>query len=271
MKLKELPVSLYHTIKLKLTSLEEVTQSLNNEVPVIISLTTIPSRLQKVHITIRSILTQNPKPQKVVLWINQDHKSLIPDSLKKLQSDSFEIRFTHLHCSHKKLIHSLKAFPEFIIVTSDDDCIYRQGWLKALYETHLKYPEYIIAHRIRCIKKDENNNYLPYKKWLCDPADDPKSMMAIGAEGVLYPPDIFPEIIFDEKLFLELAPKADDLWFKAVALSNNIMYKQAENSPKETIPIIGTQKISLKKENINKDKNRTQWIALADYFNLEID
>jgi hypothetical protein len=271
MKLKELPVSLYHTLKLKMIAVDKVIYSINNEAPVVVSLTTIPSRLSKVNITIRSILTQSPKPKKVVLWINQDHKTLIPKSLKKLESDAFEIRFTHLHCSHKKLIHSLKDFPEYPIVTSDDDCIYRQGWLKSLYETHLKFPEEIIAHRIRCIKKDANDAYLPYKQWICDPADNPKSMMAIGAEGVLYPPGIFPEIIHDEKCFLELAPKADDLWFKAVALSVNVMYRQAENSPKETIPIIGTQGISLKKENIDQDKNRTQWIALANYFNLEID
>jgi len=271
MKLKELPESLFHTLKLKFFSLEKLTKKQRNELPVIVSLTTIPSRLEKVHITIRSILSQNPKPKKVVLWVNLDHKTLIPNSLKKLESEAFEIRFTHLHCSHKKLIHSLKDFPNFTIVTSDDDCIYRQGWLRSLYETHLKFPKHIIAHRIRCIKKDANGTYLPYKQWVCNAADNPKSMMAIGAEGVLYPPGIFPDVIFDEKRFLELAPKADDLWFKAVALSNNVMYKQAENAPKETIPIIGTQKISLKKENIDQDKNRTQWIALASHFNLEID
>jgi hypothetical protein len=70
MKLKEHPGSLYHTPKLRFNSLEKITKSSNNELPVIVSLTTIPSRLQKVHITIRSILTQNPKPKKVVLWIN---------------------------------------------------------------------------------------------------------------------------------------------------------------------------------------------------------
>lgn len=271
MKLKELPVSIYHSLKLKLTPLKERELSKKKEVAAIVSLTTIPSRFNKVHITVRSILAQNPKPKKILLWINQDHKPLIPDSLKKLVNNTFEIRYTHLHCSHKKLIHSLKSFPELPIITCDDDCIYRQGWLKSLFDTHLKFPDQIIAHRIRCIKKDTNNNYLPYKQWVCESSDNPKSKMAIGAEGVLYPAGVFPEVIFDEKLFLKLAPKADDLWFKAVALFNNVVYRQAENSPKDTIPIIGTQKISLKKENIDQDKNRTQWIALADYFKLEID
>lgn len=270
MKLKEIPVSVYHSIRLKSIAVTKLTKPQDDALPLIVSLTTIPSRLAKVHITIRSILSQNPQPFKTILWLNEEHKHLIPNSLHALESAVFEIRYTHLHCSHKKLIHTLQAFPDYPIVTSDDDCIYRKEWLNSLYQTHLKNHNFVIAHRIRCIKKDINGDYLPYKKWNCTSKNNPKSLLAVGAEGVLYPPNIFPKVIFDEKLFLELAPKADDLWFKAVALSNGILCKQAENAPKETIPILGTQKISLKKENVDEDKNRTQWKALAAYFNLEI-
>lgn len=271
MKLKELPESIYHTLKLRFSSVEKLKNSRGDELPLIVSLTTIPSRLGKVHITIRSILSQNPKPKKTVLWINEEQRNLIPDSLKALEGELFEIHFSHLHCSHKKLIHSLKLFAEFPIVTSDDDCIYRKNWLNSLYETHLKFPDKIIAHRIRCIKKDTKNNYLPYKQWNCDGNENPKTLMAIGAEGVLYPPNSFDNTVFDEKLFLQLAPKADDLWFKAMALKQNTQYLKAEKSPKDSIPLAGTQKISLKKENIDRDKNRTQWQNLVGYFNLSID
>ncbi len=271
MKVKEIPVSLYHSLKLAALSPSELTTPTGNELPVVVSLTAIPSRFSKVHLTIRSILRQNPKPMKIVLWVNENHKELLPQSLRKLESALFEIRFTHLHCSHKKLIHSLKAFPEYPIVTCDDDCLYREEWLNSLYQTHLTNPGFIIAHRIRCIKKDSQNRYLPYKLWKCTGDDNPKALLAIGAEGILYPPHIFPEIVFDEELFLKLAPKADDLWFKAVALANAIYCKPSVNPPKETIPVWGTQKISLKKENVDEDRNRTQWEALVNYFNLSID
>lgn len=271
MKIKELPESIFHTLKLKFSSLKKLKNSQGSKLPVIVSLTTIPSRLEKVHITIRSILSQKSKPQKIVLWVNEEHINQIPNSLKILEGEIFEIQFSHLHCSHKKLIHSLKMYEEFPIVTSDDDCIYRKNWLNTLYETHLKFPKNIIAHRIRCIKKDTENQYLPYKQWVCDGSENPKALMAIGAEGVLYPPNIFDTTVFDEKLFLKLAPKADDLWFKAMALKQNIQYLKAENSPKDSIPLAGTQKISLKKENIDLDKNRTQWENLERYFSLSID
>ncbi len=271
MKIKEIPISFYYSEKLKRLPIEKLAEASGNEIPVVVSLTTIPSRLSKVHITIRSILKQSPKPKKILLWINESHQHLIPQSLKKLESKLFEIHLTHLHCSHKKLIHSIKLFPNDTIVTSDDDCLYREGWLKSLYQTHTKNPKKIIAHRIRCIKKDQDGNYLPYKKWVCSGNENPKALMAIGAEGVLYPPKIFDETVFNEKLFLQLAPKADDLWFKAMALKQGVLYMKANNSPKDSIPLMGTQKISLKKENIDQDKNRSQWQALENHFNLQID
>ncbi len=70
-------------------------------------------------------------------------------------------------------------------------------------------------------------------------------------------------------MFLKLTPKADDLWFKAMALLNNTISRQSENLPKEPIPIIGSQKIALKNDNISKNKNDSQWAALSTHFKLD--
>ncbi len=40
--------------------------------------------------------------------------------------------------------------------------------------------------------------------------------------------------------------------------------------PKSALPIIGSQVVSLGRENIKEDRNRSQWIALYKYFNLKI-
>ena len=95
--------------------------------------------------------------------------------------------------------------------------------------------------------------------------------MAIGAGGILYPPKSLNPIVTDVELFLKLAPKADDLWFKAMSLIDGVQVFQSKNPPKRLIPLIGTQKISLKKENVDKDLNLKQWEQLTDYFNLEME
>lgn len=269
MKLKEIPISLYHSFRLKNLDSDSLKRKNGDELPVVVSLTSIPSRLPKLHIALRSVLAQEPKPEKIVLWLHQSLEGKIPKSLKKLTGEIFEIRYTHLKCSHKKLIHSLRDFPDKPIVTCDDDCMYRENWLISLYQTHLKFPKNIIAHRLRCIRHDEKGGLLPYKQWFCGEKNNPRAFLPIGAEGVLYPPGVFPETAWDEALFLKLAPKADDLWFKAIALKENILPKKADNSPEIAVPLMGTQKVSLKKENVDEDKNRMQWDALTEYFDLK--
>ncbi|HET8885331.1 MAG TPA: glycosyl transferase [Salinimicrobium sp.] len=269
MKLKEIPLSLFTAFSLRSIPVESLKSHSEPAFPIIVSLTTIESRLDKVHITIRSILAQKRKPKKILLWIPTELKNKIPQSLKKLTGDIVEIHFSHLHCSHKKLIHSLKLHPSEVIVTCDDDVMYRENWLKTLYNSHLKFPNDVIAHRVRCIRY-ENGELLPYKKWSCQADVKPEALLPIGAEGVLYPPETFSDVVFDEKLFLKLAPKADDLWFKAVALSNDKRARKAEESPELAIPLAGTQKISLKKENVDEDRNRKQWNDLAQYFGIDL-
>lgn len=271
MKLKEFPASFYQTLKLKSLKAERLRTATKNSVPVIVSLTSIPSRLKKVHITIRSILSQSKPPKKIILWLNENDKNSIPKSLRILEGNVFEIRFTPLTCSHKKLVHTLESYPNDIIVTCDDDFIYDHHWLEKLYATHLENPKCIVANHTRQIQFDENHNLLDYKKWTFKNPERKKAMLAIGAGGVLYPAHSLSPITTDIKLALELAPKADDLWFKAMSLLQGTQVIQAPNSPKTLLPVAGTQKISLKKENVDKNRNVVQWQKLTDYFNLDIE
>ena len=81
------------------------------EIPVIVSLTSIPSRLSTLHLTIRSLLNQDKRPKKIILWLHHSLKKEIPKNLAALENDLFEIMYSDLICSHRKLIHSLTLFP----------------------------------------------------------------------------------------------------------------------------------------------------------------
>lgn len=270
MKLKEYPLSFFNTLKL----LSIPVSKLNNRaniVPVIVSLTTIESRLNKVHITLRSVMNQTVKPEKIVLWITEADRNKIPKSLEILTGDLLEIKFTKHTSSHKKLLPSLELFPNKVIITCDDDLIYESQWLEKLYETHLKYPKDIICNKARQIAIDENNTTLDYKFWRYTNENNPKKNLAIGEGGILYPPGALNSQITDYEMALKLAPKNDDLWFKAMALLNNTTVRLSENPSKIFIPIPGTQKISLKKINVVKNFNVDQWNDLTEYFNLKLN
>ncbi len=269
MKLKELPSSIYRSKRLQLTNVKKFTSPEGKILPIIVSLTTIPSRLNVVHITIKSILIQNTIPKKIVLWLNKDI-GRIPKKLKALESTFFEINYSSYNSPHRKLLHSLAKFPNDIIVTSDDDCIYNEGWLASLYNTYLDNKKCIVANRVRTITYNEKKELLPYKQWTYNPNNSEVFNLPIGAEGVLYPPGCFSDEVTDFSLAHELSPRADDLWYKAMSLKIGTKSILASNRPDKAIPLIGTQKISLKKENVSQDYNRTQWLNLTEYLNLDI-
>lgn len=270
MKLKEYPQSFFNTLKLLSIPVSKLNDK-SNTVPLIVSLTTIESRLNKVHITLRSVMNQTVKPEKIILWITDADRNKIPVTLQKLTGGLLEIHFTKHTSSHKKLIPSLEMFPDKVIVTCDDDLIYENKWLEKLYATHMKYPKDIICNKARQIAIDKNNKTLDYKFWKYTNKNNPIKNLAIGEGGILYPPRALYYEIKDYELALKLAPKNDDLWFKAMALLNNTTVRLSENPSTVFIPIPGTQKISLKKINVVKNFNVDQWNDLTAYFNLKLN
>jgi len=273
MKVKELPLSIYTAFRLRSLSPADLNNTVAPKIPVIVSLTTIEARLNVVDLVIRSLLRQTVSPKKILLWVHESLMNSLPAKLAELQGIYFEIRSTPLHSSHKKLIHSIKLFPNNPIITCDDDLMYRPNWLNLLYKESLCLPQCIIANQTRTIKKDTHGNYLPYVQWPVNQAAKNNGMkvLPIGAEGVLYPPRSLDPRFEDEKLFMELAPKADDLWFKSMSLLQGTSCTLAANRNKNAIPIMGSQKSSLKHINIKKDYNTAQWQQLVNFFELNID
>lgn len=270
MKLKEYPKSLYSSLKLMLTPIDKLGINAQPVVfPVIVTLTSIPSRLNTLSITVRSLLRQTTQPEKIILWLNTDLKNHVPKSLKNLEGGIFEIRYKPGTSSHRKLVFALADFPEHTLVTCDDDLIYPADWLERLVQESKNKPNCIIAHECRNITYDAHGNLLPYKYWkTAAPGESNPNTLAIGYGGTLYPPNSLDKKTTDQAQYLKLTPKADDLWFKAMAaLKGTSVYRSESPNPKP-IPIAFSQKIALGHTNIKQDGNRTQWQALLDYFDL---
>ena len=126
-------------------------------------MTTIPSRLRKTRFgPEKSFANRRFRPEKNCRLDaprdakpnSQSSKSLFWKNPKTL--DLIELRFTPLKCSHKKLIHTIDAFPNHTIVTCDDDFMYHKEWLNTLYQDHLAFPNSVIAQQIRSIERFED-------------------------------------------------------------------------------------------------------------------
>lgn len=270
---KELPHSIFYTAKFFFASQENLTKN-KEQLPVVVSLTAIPSRFNMLYVTIKSIMNQSQLPKKIVLWINENHVEQLPNSIVSLQSDLFEIHTSHLHSSHKKLIHSLSMFPNLPIITCDDDVIYDKEWLQRLYEEHVEQPDVVIGNHTYVVRFNSKGEALPYSKWnenLKDArSENKKALIPIGVWGVLYPPNSLHEDVQNEDLFMELAPRADDLWFKAMSTLNGTLSIQSSEyqNKRHPIPVIGTKKNSLHKINVAKDFNTEQWKRLNNHYQI---
>ena len=248
-------------------------RNIKNEIPVIVSLTTVPSRINIVHLTIRSILVQKAKPKKIHLWVHKDLKTIIPPQLKKLEGEVFEICYSQIDCPHLKLIEELKQNVNIPIVTIDDDHVYSRRLLKELYNTHLNHPKYIISTISRLIKFDGNNTPLPYQEWpyINKASYENRFLLPLGVYGVLYPPNSFNREVINIDLIESLAPKADDLWFKALSIINGTHVRIIDKEIRKPTMLLGTQEITLKKYNISQNNNVIQWKNLIDFFKIEIN
>ncbi len=240
-------------------------------VPVIVSLTSIPSRLDTLHITIRSLMGQFARPEKIILWLNDALLEHVPKRLADLECELFEIRFSDQTCSHRKLVHALAAFPDKIIVTCDDDLIYGSDWLQRLYQSHQFHPHSIIGHECRKISRGSDGMLRPYRRW---PYENKRGgscaeLMPIGFAGVLYPPESLSEQVLNAELYMQLSPKADDLWFKAMSYLKGTNVVRSYEPGAKPVPVIGSQLESLGRSNVKQGGNERQWQALSEYFQIE--
>ena len=110
---------------------------------------------------------------------------------------------------------------------------------------------------------------MPYRSWRGEqPGASNVGTTALGWGGVLFPPGSLDSRVTDYDTYMRLCPRADDLWFKAMAHLKGTAMRKSNTPDPEPVPIPGSQTISLQKENIDQDMNRVQLQALIDEFDL---
>lgn len=192
---------------------------------VIVSLTTFGERIHIVHLAIESIMQGSIKPNQIILWLSEKEfkEKKLPQVLQQQQERGLEIAYCNDLKSYNKLIPSLQRFPDDTIITIDDDVIYEYDIVERLVNAHIGQPQTICACRMHRIKLDNNAKPLSYLNWeqcVCDNIDSELNFPT-GVGGVLYPPHCFNKEVFNETVFLDICPKADDIWFYIMARINN--------------------------------------------------
>ena len=239
--------------------------------PLIVSLSSIPSRIATTHLAIETIFQQTLKPDRILLWLSDElsYKKL-PYKLKRLEKRGLEIRFCKDIGPHTKYYYTLKENPNCVLILADDDMFYVNNCLKILWDAYQKDPSIIYGYYVHKIRQRSLINFESYTDWELNITNYQRAsyfLFACNVGGVLYPPGSLPKETLQKEIFLKLCPKADDIWLKAMTILSRYPVKKVNNisfSVKNTIPY--SQKIRL--YSANKFYNDTQIKNVISYFNI---
>ena len=243
---------------------------------IIVSLTTYPKRFKTIHLCLKSLLLQTVKPDKIIIYLGSDSKNEKLDDLLFFKQFGVEIllKIDEDLKPHKKYLYAMQDYPEDIIITVDDDCIYNQKLIESLLKTHKKHPDCVEAARVHKIMRKHDKSLHSYNNWINNYTLSTKpafNLIATGCGGILYPPHCFKKGLFDKEMIMKYCLRADDIWLKYNENLSNIKIVWAKNSCPEPLSIETSQTVSLSKENVGLSKNDEYIEKLKSLFCLEID
>ena len=187
----------------------------------IVSMTTYAPRIKSFEYAILSLLGGSVLPEKIYVYIPKGFLSLLADSDSFLKPEYDKGFITLVEMEIDYFCHS-KYYYSFLnygatkdILICDDDIIYYKDWVKHIAESAQKYPEYAVFAYKAVEVGVVNGKIEPYDNWVhCSKANqgENKLLFSEGVGGVLYRKGMLKKEVLNTAKFLELTPKADDVW-----------------------------------------------------------
>lgn len=200
----------------------------NLSAKLIVSLTSYPQRYETLPKTLKSLLMQTVRADRIILWVAHGDDKDLPPQVLELQSHGLEILCCNDARSFNKIVPALELFPDAYLVTADDDLYYEPDWLETLVAGVIPGEAIIVcrrAHRPHAL----GQGFAPYDSWDHDVVTGgviEDCIFPTTGAGVLFPPrSLAPETV-DRRQFEQLCPNADDVWLFVMALRAGARFRQ---------------------------------------------
>ena len=229
-------------------------------VKIIVSMTTIPPRIHKIHQVVWRLLEQTVKPDKIILYLGKEKfQGIKLPYMLRLQIKLFgvEVRYVEDIGPHTKYFYAISEFRNDIILTTDDDIRYPADLIEELYNSYKRHPNAVSARRCHLINFDETGAIKKYNEWLYKYSQliDTPSMLLFptGVGGVLYPPNTLHPEVYNLESIKKLTLKNDDVWLKFMEVLNGTPVVMTQ--PFVIKHVKGSQKVALNQDNVRGQGN----------------
>lgn len=204
-----------------------IVETLCTDKPIVVSLTTYGKKIHEVYLVIESIFQQTLKPNKIVLWLSEKDFSIetLPVVLKRQMERGLEIRLCKDVRSYTKVVYAFKEFAGCHIISIDDDIVYPFDMIEQFVTAYRKNNRSVLFNKGHEMLLDKTKKcMLPYIEWCRAGEAKGKSLLylPLGVYGIFYPDGIMSQEVTNEKVFMDICPMADDVWFKAMTLKEGI-------------------------------------------------
>ena len=242
---------------------------------IIVSMTSYKPRFNTICLAIKSILLQNVKPDKFIVWLDANtHHSDLTQEMIDLQKYGVEYRFMDINLRpHNKYYFALKEFPNAIVITVDDDNLYPLNLIELLLKKHIQYPDCVCARLVHKVTFNKDGSIAPYSQWnrFARNIKKPSSnLVALGVGGVLYPPHCLDKRALDANLIQKYCLNADDIWLKAMELLHGTKVVWVKTNMTMPVDIEDSQQIRLESNNVFGSQNDTYIKNLYKVYSEEI-
>ena len=207
------------------------------ELPIIVSFCQANNDLTVLLTSIYSILNQSIKPDRIILWLNNETQDLndLPYELTKLIKNGLEIRFVTEINKYTKTICPLQEFKNSIIVTIDSSMYYSKNWLRKLYLSYIAHPEDIQVHRAYKVNLTKNNK-IEFGKLIKEDSVGYSYLMEEKG-GILYPPNTFSLEVLRKDIYQKYLSQTDLIWLWTMAVLNDKKIRIVQNNIKNFFKI----------------------------------
>lgn len=210
------------------------------------SLTTISSRINTIHLVVKSLYKQKLPLDKLFLFISKEPYLLdkgiqeLPENLQYyIDCEFLVVEYVPNHGPYRKFIPIMQKYrnnKKTLICYFDDDMIYPKMLVDKLYQNHIKFPNCIVSPGITQLRYyDDGNLQISKDKYHRDksfyrPNEPRMDLWLSNGWGVMFRANLLnDDELFDENKYLTLSPKKDEGWLNAILKKNKIPLVQIDS------------------------------------------